>query len=53
MNKNLEHERGISPEKAIRLLEKEGIKLDPENAAYVVNYLYILAEIFYNQHKEL
>jgi hypothetical protein len=53
MDLNLESPRAITPEKAIRLLQKQDIKITPENAALVVNFMYLLAEIFYNQQPEL
>lgn len=43
----------IKPEKAIALLKEQGIEISTEDAALVVDFLYALALIFYNQHHEL
>jgi hypothetical protein len=42
--------RSITPEKVIALLEKERVKISPEDAALVVDFLYALALLFYQQH---
>lgn len=52
MDIHLEPQKAITPQKAIRLLEKQGIEITPENAALVVSFLYVLAEVFCNQHTE-
>ena len=48
---NIQNEnRNVTPEKAIKLLQKQGVKLSPENTKLVLDFLYLLAEVFYNQH---
>lgn len=41
--------RNISAEKAIKLLQTQGVRLSPENAKLVLDFLYLLAEVFYNR----
>jgi hypothetical protein len=41
--------RTITPEKATALLGKQGIVIKPEEMEAVINFLYLLAEIFVNE----
>ena len=45
----LTEKRSITAEKATALLEKEGIKISLEDAALVVDFMYVLALMFYKQ----
>lgn len=45
--------RKVTPEKAIALLEKEGIKITEENAALVADFMYLLTLMFYKQYADL
>ena len=39
----------ITPEKAAELLKSEGITLSVSDAAIIVGFLYLFAEVFYQQ----
>ena len=41
--------RNITREKATALLGKQGIVINPEEMEVVMNFLYLLAEIFVNE----
>jgi hypothetical protein len=42
--------RNISPEKAMIILKAQGVSISLEDAALVVDFLYFLALLFYQQH---
>lgn len=44
--------RSISEAKAISILKAQGTVLAPQEAAAVLDFLYFLAEVFYNRHAE-
>lgn len=44
--------RKVTAQQAIALLEKQGVTITPENAQKVVDFMYILATMFYRQHLE-
>jgi len=41
----------ITAQKALELLAKRGVSLSAENAGHVVQFLYVLADIFYQQQQ--
>jgi hypothetical protein len=44
--------RSITTEKAIALLKKQGLEINPTEAELVVNFLYFLAEILTDENTE-
>ena len=44
--------RSITPEKAVVLLKKQGLEINPTEAELAVNFLYFLAEIVTDENKE-
>lgn len=44
--------RSITTEKAIALLKKQGLEINPTEAELVVNFLYFLAEIIIDKNIE-
>jgi hypothetical protein len=46
-------EKNITPEKAAILLRQENIEVDLEEAAAIVKLLYLLAEIYLNEGREI
>ncbi|WGQ09013.1 hypothetical protein QG516_21110 [Pedobacter gandavensis] len=46
-----EEEKRITVEKALAILKEKGVRLCPENAASVVDFMYVLAVMFYQKHK--
>ena len=44
--------RSITPEKAVALLKKQGLEINPTEAELVVNLLYFLAEIVTDENTE-
>lgn len=42
--------RNISPEKAMATLKMQGVMINREDAALVLDFLYFLALLFYQQH---
>jgi hypothetical protein len=46
-------EKSITPEAALALLQKEGINLSLDEAKHIVDFLYLLSEIYLNEGKEI
>lgn len=46
----MEEEKRISIEKALKILEAEGIELSKEDAQILLDFFYIIAEIVVEQH---
>lgn len=46
----LTEKRNISPEKLITILKAQGIIINPDDAAQLLDFLYFLALLFYKQH---
>jgi hypothetical protein len=44
--------RNINADKAIAVLKTQGVTISPEDAALVVDFLYLLAEIIINETAE-
>ena len=44
--------RSITPDKAVALLKKQGLEINPTEAESVVNFLYFLAEIVTDENTE-
>ncbi|MEO7214922.1 hypothetical protein [Mucilaginibacter sp.] len=42
--------RNITPEKAMAILQKEGLNISPEDGGLAVELLYFLALLFYKQY---
>ena len=50
MKVGLSEERGITPKKAIAILEKHGYQISEEEAEEILDFLYILAKLTVNQY---
>ena len=50
MKVGLSEERGITPKKAISILEKHGYQISEEEAEEILDFLYILAKLTVNQY---
>lgn len=50
MKVGLSEERGITPKKAIAILEKHGYQISEEEAIEILDFLYILAKLTVNQY---
>jgi hypothetical protein len=44
--------RSITPEKAVALLKKQGLEINPTEAELVIDFLYFLAEIVTDENTE-
>lgn len=44
MKSRLLEKRNVTPQQAIKLLEKNGIKVDEQQARVILDFLYILAK---------
>lgn len=47
-----DEKRSLTPEKLILLMKEKGIKIPPEHAENVINFLYLLASIVVNHTLE-
>jgi len=48
----MEAKRKITPDKAIAILKVQGTVISPEDAVLLLDFLYFMAELFYNQHAQ-
>ena len=42
-----------TPEKAIIILNKQGITVNPEEATAILNFMYLLADIYFDHDTEV
>ena len=50
MAKRLLEKRNITPQQAVKVLKKNGINVDENQAKIILDFLYILAKLTVNQY---
>jgi hypothetical protein len=50
MRSDLAPKRNITPEQAVKILQKNGIKCDEKEAQKILDFLYFLAKLSVNQY---